>query len=87
MVNSIIDNRPICVRLDGNESVTVPSGEEWRVKLVGNINNYPEILLNGTIITRIRNETPTITDYYHFTSGDTIESLDNSVLVTGFVTN
>jgi hypothetical protein len=91
MVNVTIENTPICIRVDGDESVTVPSDEEWRVKIVANVNEYPHLELNGSRIGRIRNETPPITNYYHFDSDDTISiegtDPDDRILITGFVTN
>jgi len=40
MVNATVDNPPVSIVLDGNESTTVPSNETWKVTItIGSNNN------------------------------------------------
>ena len=61
MVNIQIENSPLSIQLSDNESVTVPTGEVWKVTVTGrsasvarDVNQYAYIerycKINGTIV-------------------------------------
>jgi hypothetical protein len=80
MVKGLVKNKVVDVRIGENESITVPSGEKWLVTVIGNVDEYPYINLNGKEIARIREEMNPKTKPFVFVEGQTITT-DNDVFI------
>ena len=75
MVNIQIENSPLSIQLSDNESVTVPTGEVWKVTVTGksastarNINDYSYVKryckINGTIVASSESKSDSWNDNY-----------------------
>jgi len=102
MVNATVENPPVSEALSNGDSVTVPTGEVWRVTCSlfsdnhQNASNSSQLSVNGTLFLGIAGDlrqgpinSPT-TDAV-FESGDTIsfnsDTGNGGALISGFVVN
>ena len=96
MVNIQIENSPLSIQLSDNESVTVPTGEVWKVTVTGRsastardrdssayIGRYCKI--NGTIVASSESKSKTSIDWENATANASSTFPFDTVLVGGDV--
>jgi len=87
MVATEIANKIVDLKLGSGESVTVPNGEVWEVRISGNQSNFPEIFRNGDEILRMRKYKHTQDGTIVFSDSDTISISGGNVHISGVVVN
>jgi hypothetical protein len=85
MVQANIDNTPISIDLQENESTTVPTGETWVVTLT--IQNGASVAINGTLISATwtgSGENNTDSTETTVVAGDTLKCISGDSNSSGF---
>jgi len=94
MVNATVDNDPVSIVLDGDESTTVPSNETWRVSIYLATGSRTDMRIDGVEEYRTEQTQSTSNEALEdvtLIGGQTISEDRNnkrsSIFITGFVVN